>query len=61
MGSKMTIEKCIMCDADAKYIRHTQFAGDHPFCESCGPKEDGFMENDSYEYWTEIENETVSS
>lgn len=42
---------CIDCDKEAKYIRHTQFAGSHPFCEEHAREQKGFLCNDSYESW----------
>jgi len=47
-------EKCLECNENATYIRHTQFAGDHPYCEHHAKKEDDFGENDSYTYWTRV-------
>jgi endogenous inhibitor of DNA gyrase (YacG/DUF329 family) len=41
-------EKCIMCSQPATWIRSTQFAGDHPFCEEHARQEKDFGENDSY-------------
>ncbi len=51
-----------MCDEPAVWIRHTQFAGDHPFCEDHAKMEEDFGVNDSYAYWSmpeEIMNEMV--
>lgn len=50
------MEKCIggiyeNCDEDAKYIRHTQFAGSHPLCEKHAREDEDFMVNDSYIGW----------
>ncbi len=51
-------EKCIECDKDADYIRHTQFAGDHPYCELHAKKEKDFLkEDDSYFFWSKIKGE----
>jgi hypothetical protein len=47
-------EKCMMCEKEAEWIRSTQFAGDHPFCDEHARLEKGFMQNDSYEYWYNI-------
>lgn len=47
-------EICIFCDEPAAWIRHTQFAGNHPFCEKHAKAEEGFGTNDSYEYWEEM-------
>jgi len=48
----MMTEKCVMCDEPAVWIRHTQFAGDHPFCEDHAKMEEDFGMNDSYAYWS---------
>lgn len=47
--------KCLCCDENARWLRCTQFAGDHPFCDLHALMEEGFGTNDSYEYWTEVE------
>jgi len=47
--------KCLCCDENARWLRCTQFAGDHPFCDLHALTEEGFGTNDSYEYWTEVE------
>ncbi len=48
-------ERCLECGAKATWMRSTQFAGDHPYCEKHAKEEDDFGENDSYTYWYEIE------
>ena len=48
------IERCMMCDKPAKYIRYTQFSGNHPFCNECAKLENAFGEVDNYEYWSAI-------
>lgn len=45
-------EKCLVCGADEEWTRHTQFAGDHPYCEHHAKKEDDFGEDDSYTFWS---------
>ena len=45
-------EKCVMCDEPAVWVRHTQFAGEHPFCEHHAKMEEDFGVNDSYAYWS---------
>jgi len=45
-------EKCLVCGQPAIWTRHTQFAGDHPYCEHHAKKEDDFGEDDSYSYWS---------
>lgn len=47
--------KCMMCDEQAYWLRSTQFAGDHPFCDLHALMEEDFGENDSYSFWKEIE------
>jgi len=39
--------RCLDCDKDAEWIRHTQFAGDHPFCGEHAEKEQDFKVTDS--------------
>lgn len=48
---------CMMCDAPAKWIRSTQFAGNHPFCDEHARMESDFGDDDSYEYWIELKDE----
>jgi hypothetical protein len=48
------IPTCMMCDKPAVWIRSTQFAGDHPFCEEHAKAENGFGTNDSYEFWYKV-------
>lgn len=50
----MKQETRIMCDKPADWIRSTQFAGDHPFCEEHAKLEEDFNVNDSYEYWYRV-------
>lgn len=41
---------CIMsCDKPVKWIRHTQFAGSHPFCNVCAKKEKDFKDKTLWE------------
>ena len=47
--------KCMHCGEDARWLRCTQFAGDHPFCDLHALMEEGFGTDDSYEYWNEVE------
>lgn len=48
---------CIICDKPAQWVRSTQFAGEHPFCEEHATKESDFKENDSYQFWYKLEGE----
>ncbi|MFA6364844.1 MAG: hypothetical protein WCW78_00380 [Candidatus Paceibacterota bacterium] len=52
-GSKNQ-KQCIECSADAVWIRHTQFAGDHPFCKLHAEKETNFRKRNSTEFWEKI-------
>lgn len=45
------------CDKPAVYVRYTQFAGTHYFCEECGPKEDDYACRDSYLFWEDLRNQ----
>jgi len=53
-------DKCLECDEPASWIRHTQFAGDHPFCDKHAKLEEDFGENDSYTFWEELKNERTN-
>jgi hypothetical protein len=46
----------ILCEQSVKWIRSTQFAGDHPYCAACAIMESDFMKEDSYTMWVKIEN-----
>lgn len=46
--------KCIECNKKAEWIRSTQFAGDHPYCEEHAKLEKDFGDDDSYKYWYKI-------
>ncbi len=50
-------DKCLECNKDAEWIRCTQFAGDHPYCDEHARQEKDFGENDSYAYWVEVKND----
>ena len=48
----VAVETCINgCGKQATWIRHTQFAGTHPFCTECAKKEKDFGEDSSYVGW----------
>ena len=51
----MTEIKCSYCEEQATWIRHTQFAGDHPFCEKHAKLEADFNDSDSYLDWEELD------
>jgi hypothetical protein len=51
--------KCITgtgasCQDPVAWVRHTQFAGSHPFCEVHAKAESDFGVNDSYKDWEKI-------
>ena len=46
-----TIETCLECNKPARWIRSTQFAGEHPYCEEHARLEKDFKQEDSYTYW----------
>lgn len=48
----------VECELPASYVRHTQFAGSHPFCEKHALAEKGFGVEDSYQSWEWIESVT---
>jgi hypothetical protein len=51
-------EKCVLCDEPAQWVRSTQFAGDHPYCEYHAFREPDFDdEPDSYSFWYKIKDE----
>ncbi len=53
--SHQTRIKCDMCDKPAIWVRHTQFSGDHFFCDDCAKKENNFgKKDDSGYYWEKI-------
>jgi hypothetical protein len=47
--------KCSCCGENARWLRCTQFAGDHPFCDFHALMEEDFGKDDSYAFWTEVE------
>ena len=57
----MNKETCMMCHRPAKWMRSTQFAGDHPYCAVHAREEDDFMKNDSYHFWYKIKEEENES
>lgn len=48
------MEECLECGKPAKHVRRTQFAGDHPYCGLCGPKEKDFGQQDNNTRWTTL-------
>jgi hypothetical protein len=47
-------ELCIDCHGIATWIRHTQFAGDHPFCDSHARIQPDFGNCDSTKDWEQL-------
>lgn len=45
---------CLMCDKPIEWIRHTQFAGSHPFCDEHARMEKDFGKNDD-NYWENLD------
>lgn len=45
---------CIDCLEKADWVRCTQFAGDHPFCDKHAKSEKDFGKNDGYAIWQTI-------
>lgn len=56
----MTTEICSECGAKADWIRSTQFAGEHPYCERHARMESDFNESDSYTYWYRVNISEIS-
>jgi hypothetical protein len=49
-------QQCMMCENDAVWMHHTQFAGSHPYCDSHARKEGDFGESHgSYQFWENLE------
>lgn len=42
---------CFECAKKAKWVRHTQFAGDHYYCKKHAKEQEDFKISDSYKYW----------
>ena len=47
--------KCFLCDEKASWVRCTQFAGNHYYCDLHALLEPDFGENESCSFWTEHE------
>jgi hypothetical protein len=46
---------CLECLRPAVWVRHTQFSGNHPFCEEHAQKEKNFGKEDpSYFFWRRL-------
>jgi hypothetical protein len=46
---------CVECELKAKYVRHTQFAGNHPYCETHALMEKDFLDDESDNFWEKLE------
>lgn len=42
------------CKNPVNYIRYTQFAGNHPFCDKHAKKEKDFLDNDNCVHWSQV-------
>lgn len=48
--------ECIECGAPAVWVRRTQFAGNHPYCQEHAEKEHDFGKDDaSYQFWYKVD------
>jgi hypothetical protein len=47
-------EICCECKAVAVWVRHTQFAGDHPYCDIHAKAEKDFLAEDSTKMWEKV-------
>jgi hypothetical protein len=45
--------KCDCCEEKAQWVRCTQFAGNHYFCDLHALQQEDFGQDDSYAFWTE--------
>lgn len=48
------MEKCFECEKEAKWVRVTQFSGEHFFCKKHAKAEEDFKQADSYFFWTKV-------
>lgn len=47
---------CCECDQPAAWVRSTQFAGEHPYCEDHAKQEPDFNDlPDTYHFWYHVE------
>lgn len=47
-------ETCIVCKKPSKWVRSTQFSGDHHYCAEHAQQEEDFGKSDSYAFWYEV-------
>ena len=53
--NKDQLYKCFRCKDPAKWMRFTQFSGDHPFCTKHAKQEPDFKKSDpSYFFWDKL-------
>ena len=45
---------CLECGKPAVWVRDTQFAGEHPYCQEHAEQQTDFLEADSYAYWYKL-------
>jgi len=51
------IKHCSLCDKPATWMRYTQFAGNHPFCDKHAELESDFNDGD----WEKINDEHLDN
>jgi hypothetical protein len=52
---------CFECSNTAEWVRSTQFAGEHPYCEEHARLESDFNdEPNSYTFWYKIKDEKTT-
>lgn len=54
-------DTCLLCDTPAVWIRHTQFAGSHPFCDKHANLEKDFKDENSDNYWENLKDDEEES
>jgi hypothetical protein len=47
----------MICEQPASWVRSTQFAGDHPYCDEHALMEEDFGQEDSSTFWKEVDME----
>jgi endogenous inhibitor of DNA gyrase (YacG/DUF329 family) len=57
----MNKTKCMLCDKPSVWVRSTQFAGDHPFCDAHAKQEEDFKQDDSYTYWYNMNEDRLTT
>jgi hypothetical protein len=54
------VAKCFECTAPSVWMRTTQFAGDHYYCDFHARSESDFGENDSYACWVNLHEQQMN-